>query len=64
MKGDLVVGTIIIHVARKGPQIAGQKEQTNKVTEIKWRWGGIKLLDLDFFTKSDPFAKFYRINGQ
>lgn len=25
---------------------------------------GVKLLDLDFFTKSDPFAKFYRINGQ
>lgn len=24
---------------------------------------GIKLLDLDFFTKSDPFAKFYSVNG-
>lgn len=25
---------------------------------------GVKLLDLDFFTKSDPFAKFYKINGE
>ncbi|CAD8210187.1 unnamed protein product [Paramecium pentaurelia] len=64
MRGDQIVGNIIIHVARKGPQIIGQKEQGHKVTEIKWRWGGVKLLDLDFFTKSDPFAKFYRINGQ
>ncbi|CAD8121959.1 unnamed protein product [Paramecium sonneborni] len=64
MRGDQVVGNIIIHVSRKGPQIIGQKQQGPKVTEIKWRWGGVKLLDLDFFSKSDPYAKFYRVNGQ
>ncbi|CAK76117.1 unnamed protein product (macronuclear) [Paramecium tetraurelia] len=63
LKGDEIVGNIIIHVTKKGPQIIGQKQQGPKVTEIKWRWAGVKLLDLDFFTKSDPFAKFHSVNG-
>lgn len=25
---------------------------------------GVKLLDLDFFTKSDPYAKFYKLDKE
>lgn len=35
------------------------KEQS-QVTSIRWKWGAHKLLKMDYFGLSDPYAKFYK----
>jgi hypothetical protein len=36
------------------------REESERATTINWRWGAIKLKDVDWLSKSDPFAKFFR----
>jgi hypothetical protein len=39
------------------------KENTNP-TSITWAWSGRNLKNLEWFSKSDPFAKFYRMANE
>lgn len=52
-------GTVVIFIDKV-------REDSDRATTIKWKWGAVKLKDTEWFSKSDPFAKFYRqdIQGQ
>lgn len=32
----------------------------NLSTKVLWQWGGKQLANLDWLSKSDPFARFHR----
>lgn len=68
-------GNLVVYINRTPPpQVVKQPQylpdiaqqlvqpgpQAHVDTDIYWRWGGTKLLDMDFFSKSDPFARFFK----
>ena len=55
--GSLYEGTVVVFVDKA----KGDAELSTKIT---WSWAGLKLKDKDWFSKSDPFASFYRQDSE
>lgn len=45
-------GTLLIY--------ADKVKEQSSITNIHWKWAATKLLNMDWFSKSDPFGKYYK----
>jgi hypothetical protein len=55
MKDNLNEGQMLIHIDKM--------TESSQQVKIHWQWAGHDLKDVEIFSKSDPFAEFFRMDS-